>query len=526
MSEPPPRAERAAAPRPTPSPELVCHPSLPCPSLPSPGREGSGVSEGGAASSDHAPLLERAFADEPFEGELAVERVEGELPGGLAGTYLLAGPARFTAGGVRYANWLDGDGMVVAASFGNGNGRGPRVRQRFVATSKLTAERAAGKALFRTFGTRFDGDRLVHGVAVASPVNLSAWPFAGRLLAFGEQGQPWQLDPETLETRGPGTFGGTVTAATPFSGHPKVDPATGELVTFGVSFAPHEPTLHLFRFAPGGALALRTRQPLPYPASIHDFALGARHAVFHVAPHLLDLEALRGGSTVLEALSWEPERGSRLLVLDRHDGSLVADVAVGNRYCLHLLNAWDERGRLTVDLLELDRPVYGDYHQLPDLFADAPAGRAVRYVIDLADGDLLTRRTTADLGTPDFPTLDRRRATRQNDEGWVLQVSHTGASSRPGRKFFDRLLHVRWDEGRVAGAWQAPPLTYLAGEPAFAPASGEGAALVVPLWDAEANRSALALFDPFDVAAGPRATVWLSGRMPLGFHSYWSAGAS
>jgi carotenoid cleavage dioxygenase len=476
-----------------------------------------------------APLLERAFASEPTEGELPVVGVEGELPRGLAGTYYLNGPARFAAGALRYRNWLDGDGMVIAARFDAAGGAGaPRVcvQQRFVTTTKLAAERAAGRAIYRTFGTRFPGDRLVHGVTVASPVNLSAYPFSGRLLAFGEQGQPWELDPQTLATRGPGSFGGAVTAATPFSGHPKVDPHTGELVTFGVSFSPEEPTLHLFRFRPDGALALRSRRRLPFPASIHDFALSARHAVFHVAPYLLDLSALRGGATVLEALSWEPARGTRLLVLDREGGALVADLPLGERYCLHLLNASDQGPRLTVDLLELDRPVYADYHGLPALFASSPLGRAVRYEVDLAGPRLLTRRATEDLGTPDFPTLDRRRATRACREGWVLEVSAaddttSGPASPPRRKFFDRLLHVRWDEGRVAGAWRCEPPTYLAGEPAFAP-TAEEAALVVPLWDAAEDRSALALFDPQDVAAGPRATVRLGARMPLGFHSFWN----
>lgn len=482
---------------------------------------GGAALAGGGPAVDHAPLLERAFADEPVEGELPIERIDGELPRGLAGTYYLSGPARFAAGGLRYRNWLDGDGMVIAARFDAGDPGTPRIRvqQRFVQTAKLTAERAEGNALFRTFGTRFAGDRLVHGVTVASPVNLSAWPFAGKLLAFGEQGQPWELDPESLATRGPGTFGGAVTAATPFSGHPKVDPHTGELVTFGVSFAPQEPTLFLFRFAPDGALALRAKQRLPYPASIHDFALSSHHAVFHVAPHLLDLGALRGGSTVLEALSWRPELGSRLIVLRREDGALAADVALSNRYCLHLLNAWDDGARLTVDLVELDRPVYSDYHELPDLFVDPPLGRAVRYVVDLATGALLSRRATRDLGTPDFPTLDRRSTARENDQGWLLQVP----AAEPGRRFFERLLHVRWDAGRIAGEWQTPRRTYLAGEPAFAPAAADDAALLVPLWDAAANQSALALFDPFDVAAGPRATVWLGARMPLGFHSFWSA---
>jgi carotenoid cleavage dioxygenase-like enzyme len=55
--------------------------------------------------------------------------------------------------------------------------------------------------------------------------------------------------------------------------------------------------------------------------------------------------------------------------------------------------------------------------------------------------------------------------------------------------------------------------------------AGRDAVLLVPLWNAAAGRSGLALFDPFDVGAGPRAIVWLAGRMPLGFHSFWSAAA-
>jgi carotenoid cleavage dioxygenase len=472
---------------------------------------------------DFAPLLERAFGDEPAEGELAVEAVEGELPRALAGTYYLNGPARFAAGALRYRNWLDGDGMVLAVRFAQGEAR---ARPRFVRTNKLAEERAAGRALYRTFGTRFPGDRLVHGVTVASPVNLSAYPFAGGLLAFGEQGAPWELDPGTLATLGPGTFGGAVTAATPFSGHPKPDPHTGELVTFGVAFTPQAPAVHLFRFAPDGSLALRARHALPFPASMHDFALAARHAVFHVAPHLLDLAALRAGATVLEALAWRPELGTRLLVLSREDGRCVADVPVGDRYCLHLLNAWEDGERLVVDLVELDRPIYEDYHGLPDLFVEAPFGRPVRYEVELGSNRLAGRIACSDLGTPDFPTLDRRRATLRCDEGWLLRISRTGEH---GRKFFDRLVHVRWDRGEAVAEWSPPPGTYLAGEPAFAPigpassdtAPGPGV-LLAPVWQPERGRSGLALLEPREVAAGPRAMVWFGSRVRLGFHSFWA----
>ncbi|HEX2642954.1 MAG TPA: carotenoid oxygenase family protein, partial [Thermoanaerobaculia bacterium] len=150
---------------------------------------------------DNAPGLERAFADTPAERVETIRPadIEGEVPAFVRGTYYLNGPARFSRGDVRYRHWLDGDGMICALRFG---ADGVELRARFVQSPKWQVEEAAGKALFRAFGTSFSGDRLVRGIALESPVNVSVYPFGGALLAFGEQGLPIAIDPETLETRG------------------------------------------------------------------------------------------------------------------------------------------------------------------------------------------------------------------------------------------------------------------------------------------------------------------------------------
>src|SRR5205823_1976009 len=141
---------------------------------------------------------------------------------------------------------------------------------RYVRSAKFRAEEACGRAVFRAFGTAFPGDRLRRGVATESPANVSVYPYRGTLLAFGEQSLPLELDPDTLDTRGPYDFGGQLNENSPFAAHPKIGPATGELFNFGVSFAATEPCLHLYRFAAGGGLVSRTRLPLPYPCSVHD----------------------------------------------------------------------------------------------------------------------------------------------------------------------------------------------------------------------------------------------------------------
>ncbi len=124
---------------------------------------------------DHAPGLERAFAA-PAE-QCCVPRIEGEVPAFLRGTYYLNGPARFERGEGRYGHWLDGDGMVCALRFG---AEGVRFTSRYVRGTRLAEEEAAGRLLYRSFGTAFPGDRLVRGVALESPLNVSIYPWAGR----------------------------------------------------------------------------------------------------------------------------------------------------------------------------------------------------------------------------------------------------------------------------------------------------------------------------------------------------------
>ncbi len=456
---------------------------------------------------DHAPLLETAFSLPPVEESYRIHEVEGELPAFLRGTYYLAGPAVFERGGRRYEHWLDGDGLVTALAF---EGGAPRFTSRLVRTRKLVAEEAAGRPLYRCFGTAFEGDRLKLGVGLESPANISVYPAGEALLAFGEQGLPWRLDPATLETLGEHDFGRRLNPLSPFSAHPKRDPESGELYNFGISFSPRRPRLHLYRFSPAGELLDRWRLALERPLSVHDFALSRRFAVFHLGPYVLDTRGLvEDGRPLLDCLAWQAGEQSVLLVVDRQSGEPVARVPCGAGYCLHLIEAFESEDgeRLTVDLLELDRPVY-DQYRLPELFSEVSAAQPVRLVVDPAAASLVERTPFPGWrGMCDFPAVDPRLAGRPYREFWMLGVA---ASELAGRKFFDRLIHADWRTGR-ATAWAAPESCYLGGEPVFLPdPAGDAGAVICQQFDA-ARR----------VAAGPLAVLPLRRPERLGFHACW-----
>jgi all-trans-8'-apo-beta-carotenal 15,15'-oxygenase len=464
---------------------------------------------------DHSPLIERAFALDPREQSYVIEDIEGEIPGFIRGSYYLNGPARFSRAGLRYGHWLDGDGMVCALHFENG---GVRFVNRFVRSAKFAAEEETGRPIFRTFGTSFTTDRLKRGMALESPVNVSVYPYQNCLLAFGEQGLPWELDPVTLETLGEYDFGGSLNDISPFAAHPKFDSATGEMFNFGIAYSAASPHLNLYRFGVKGEQIYRRRLPLPYACSIHDFSLSQTYVVFYLSPYILNMESLaRDGRTLMEALNWEPERGSHLLIISRETGDQVATIPISNRYCLHLINCFEEESRLVVDVLELEHPIY-DQYQVPNLFTEICEGQPARFVIDV-DECRVTKRTAIDyLLAPDFPSVAPCRFSRPYRDFWMLGISATG---HRGRKFFDQLVRASWTCAKACDVYQAPPLHYLGGEPIFIadPDHEQVGSIICQIFDAERARSAFVIFDAFKTSRGPIATLWLKEPVHLGFHA-------
>ncbi len=262
---------------------------------------------------------------------------------------------------------------------------------------------------------------------------------------------------------------------------------------------------------------------------MHDFCASTRHLVLYISPYILDLQALaEGGRTLMESLSWQPWLGSRLLVVSRDNGELAAEVPLGGRYCLHGINASevaDPAGGgelLAVDVIELESPIYDQYQEVPDLFTEVGEGRPIRLLVDLRRGCLAGRQEIDYRFAPDFPAIDLHRAEHPYRDFWMIGISATG---RPGRKFFDQLVHADWARPDRLDLWQAPPGQYLAGEPLMVadPARQRGGAVLCPLFDAERRASRVLLFEAEQVAAGPRAVFHLEAPVPPSFHAFFAA---
>jgi all-trans-8'-apo-beta-carotenal 15,15'-oxygenase len=465
-----------------------------------------------------APLLERCFLFDAIEDSYDVTGITGRIPDWLRGSYYINGPARFERGGQQYQHWLDGDGMVCCLRFG---GDGVRFTNRFVGTPKLHDEDAAGKFIYREFGTAFHGDRLRRKVMLEPPVNVSVYPYAGKLLAFGEQSLPMELDPETLETKGEYDFTASLNEVSPFAAHAKTDPANGHLLNFGISFSVTDPMLNVYEFDASGGLVRRRRHRLKYQHSVHDFGFTPNYVAFFLSPLLMDFRRFWSEEiSVMESLSWEPEKGSRILIAPRESKNLEAfSVEVEPRYCLHLINCHEEGTTVIVDVLEMDRPIYGEYQPIPDLFKTVSPCRPARYVIDTESQRIIEKITMSYDCAPDFPAIDAHRAGLSYNDFWMLGITASG--KHEGRKFFDQLVRGSWKSGDVCDSYVAPHGEYLGGEPVSIvnPANPSEAVIVVEHLIPAENRGEFLLFDGFSLKAGPIARLPLRHPIHPGFHT-------
>jgi carotenoid cleavage dioxygenase-like enzyme len=436
-----------------------------------------------------------------FETDLPALKVRGEVPRGLNGTLYRNGPnPQYEVPG---AHWFVGDGMVHAFAFEDGR---VRYSNRWVRTAKFLAEREAGRPLLTGFQPA--PEELNSGVA-----NTNILVHGGRLLALEEAHPPIELDPASLATRGPWLADPRL--AGPFTAHPKLDPATGELLFFGYNAAgPLTPQLSFGVLDAAGRLIRLDRFDAPYSSMVHDFIVTERHVLFPVLPLTGSLERARRGGP---PYAWEPERGAFVGILRRDDPTAaVRWIETEPCYVFHVMNGWEEGGRILADVMQYEEP---------PLFPHADGGRAdpersvarlCRWTIDPASGDF--RRDYLDTLSGEFPRIDDRRAGLPYRHGWYASGSVEVETGR-----VDGLVHVDHKSGRRT-------VRLLGGgasvsEPVFVPASAEegDGFLTAVVWRPESGRSELEIYAATDLDSGPLATVEIPHRVPAGFHGNWVA---
>jgi carotenoid cleavage dioxygenase-like enzyme len=453
------------------------------------------------------PYLAGNFAPLRSEDDFDLE-VVGEIPREMRGALFRIGPnPQFEPRDPNH-HWFAGDGMVHGFYLQDGRAG---YRNRYVRTPKWQVEHEAGRALFGGFNPLLNDPSVAGKDSGVANTNI-VW-HAGRLMALEEGHAPFRMDPGTLDSEGyVEAYRGRVTA------HPKVDPATGEMVWFGygVGEMPLSAGMSYGVTAADGQVVRRQDFQAPYSSMVHDFMVTESHVLFPILPLTGSLERAMSGRP---PYAWEPEKGSFVGVMRRDaDVSTLRWFNTEACYVFHPLNAWEADGKLFADVMRYDNaPLFPNADGSPGKKA---AARLVRWTFDLQGASDAIKEEPLDDLDGEFPRVDPRVETRKHRHGWYAADP---AGARTIRQ--SAIAHLDFQTGRrevyaLDGGDQTS-------EPVFVPraagaAEGDGF-LTAVVWRAAEDRSDLLIFEATDIARGPIAVAKVPRRIPFGFHGNWAS---
>jgi carotenoid cleavage dioxygenase-like enzyme len=467
------------------------------------------------------PYLHGVYAPMLEEFELEDLPVEGELPQDLSGAYFRNGPNPIHDPVNRY-HQFDGDGMVHGVYFRDGK---VSYRNKYVQTQALQKEQANQGAIWP--GVMGPFDFTLPDFPIKDTANTDVVFHNKDLLALWyNAGEPYSLDPLTLETKGklPIEAGrGTRT----MSAHAKIDWATGEMLYF--DYGDTAPFLTYSVNDKNGNLIHHTAIDIPGPRLPHDMAFTKNYAVMHDLPFFHDIDILKNHG--MRVVRFHRDIPARFGILPRKgDGSETKWFECEPCFVLHISNCWEEGDWVIMDGCRSVEPMQkpnANEGELSHMLAYMRLkANAYRWRFNLRTGQVIESdiddlNTEFNKSNPIFHGVKGKYSYHQKiplaeEGGYTLKF--TGLVKYNN----DTGQSERWDYGDGVYGSEAP----------FAPKVGadrdsseDDGYLVSLVTDSNTMKSECLVFDATDITQGPIARVKLPHRVPGGFHATWVAGS-
>ena len=486
-----------------------------------------------AAATPGAPPVAAARRAVPLRFDASIDDCEvvGKIPADMNGAFYRVGyewyyPPKFADDAI-----LNADGY---ASMFRIKGGKVGFRGKWVETHRLRQLRKAKRQLYGYYRNPYTDDPSVSDPTrpnLRTVANTAPVVHGGKLFALKEDGLPHQLDPNTLATIGPWDFNGKWKSQT-FTAHPKLDPVSGEMVSFG-----YEATglasddLWIYTHDRKGNVTREVRTKVPYVSVIHDMALTQKHILIPFGGYVTSRERLQSGKV---HWGWDDSKPSYIGVLPRNGEAKDMRWFKGPLRCMmHTLNAQDEKdGRITLYASFWDSnffPFFPPVDGTP--FNPAKARAFIRKItLDLNsknDGwteEILWPNQVSDLGKVDprvlsLPTRYTWTGFSDPDRPYDRARSGAGAPASVTNSYGRFDFATGKLDRYFAGS------THNLQEVSFVPRKGstEGDGYIVGLADNLAEqRAELVIADAQRLADGDIARVLLPFRVSPQVHGVWA----
>jgi carotenoid cleavage dioxygenase-like enzyme len=451
------------------------------------------------------------------EGEINTLPIHGTIPEWLRGSLIRTGPGTFEVGKQSYHHWFDGLAMLRKFSFENGQ---VSFTNRFLESQAYQEAKAKGKISRSEFGTTARHslfERLsdpLPRLTDNATVNITMQ--GDRFIAVTESPMPIVFDPVTLNTIDRFNYHdrvpGQITTA-----HPHFDfqenAVYGYLVNLipGCSYSIYRMDAHTDKRELVGCVGVKQ------PAYMHTFGMTEHYIILTEFPLKLNRPSLLlSGKPFIENYRWQPEQGTRFLVISKEDGRVVHSCFSESFFAFHHVNAFEQEREIVVDLV-----AYSDSSVIQSLYLEPLVHHPERVI---AAGELRRYRISLDSSTASYEVLtpepiELPRINYQQCNTHSYQFVYGVGNSQPGN-FIDRLVKVNIHDG-TNQIWQSP--NCYPGEPVFvtapdASSEDEGVILSVVLNVQTKNSFLLVLGAQ---SFNELATVELPYHLPFDFHGQY-----
>ena len=449
----------------------------------------------------------------PFQGpreEVGAVHVplEGKLPDWLRGTLLRTAPMFGAKGVWQPSHWFDALALIFGVELG-----GPEVTLRWARSESNTSRAArAGRVPVMSFATpneRGFFSRLFGPIpAITDNANVNIVRLGNELLAMTESPHQWQLDRRDYRVDTPVHYDrDDMVRGASMLAHPIV--SNDGVVNLAYKLARNARVM-LYTHAPESRrrqiLGQWITRDLPY---LHSFGLTERAGIVVAHPFTARPPSMLWSNRgFIDHFKWQPERGARLVVIDRSTGE-AREHETDPFFSFHVVHAFETEKETVIDLLAFDDAKMVDRLRASSLLAGFPANtpKLRRYSIDRASGKV-RHKELSDVGF-EFPQMDWKLAGRNPN-----RVHGAAIAPREG-KLASEIVSIEFESG-VARKFREGD--WIFGEPLFVgrpgrTIQGEGALLAI---GSRENASSLFVLDALSLE--PLARAEFPTPLPLGFH--------
>ncbi|KAL1833320.1 hypothetical protein DCAR_0103407 [Daucus carota subsp. sativus] len=463
--------------------------------------------------------------------------VIGHLPECLNGEFVRVGPnPKFPP--VAGYHWFDGDGMIHGLRIKDGKAT---YVSRYVKTSRMKQEETFGGAKFMKLGDLrgLFGLFMVNMQILREKLKVLDMSYGfgtantamiyhhGKLMALNEGDKPYAIkvfEDGDLQTLGLLDYDKRLTHS--FTAHPKVDPFTGEMFTFGYSQTPPYMTYRVISRT--GVMDDPVPITLADPVMMHDFAITENYAIVMDLPLFIKPKEMVKEKKLI--ITFDATKKARFGILPRYAKNelLIKWFELPNCFIFHNANAWEEGDEVVLITCRLENPDFiinnGDMKEKPENIHNELFEMRFNMKSGLASQKKLSASAV------DFPRINESYTGRKQQYvyGTILDQS----AKITGIVKFD--LHMNPEAGKrkleVGGNIQGifdlgvggfgSEAIFVPRQPGVTSEEDDGY-LIHFVHNENTGRSAVNVIDAKTMSPDPVAVVELPNRVPYGFHAFF-----